>query len=160
MTEKELNVYSKLFDITEQKLSENGKSMQTCRKAFLKTLNISPDEVDLSEMYDVSDDNYRQVLYTVILNRFVGKEEISQRGLGNFESSKEMKEKTLNDALSLTERYQNKTIVSNIPNLNDAEEQRIGLLTGKLRKLKIRIKMLIPRKVKIFLKKIYIKIRG
>ena len=71
MTSKELSIYSKLYDVTEENMSGTGVDMETCKDTFMKVLQVRPEQTDLSMMYDVPADKYVQVMYSLVLKRLV-----------------------------------------------------------------------------------------
>ncbi len=158
MTSKELSIYSKLYDVTEENLSGTGVDMETCKDTFMKVLQVRPEQTDLSMMYDVPTDKYVQVMYSLVLKRLVTEEEVDNWNARHFNSEQEFKDEVMKAVVSFTERNRKKSVISNYVDPSEEVNYSAGKIKKKFRKIIIKIKALIPLKIKVALKKVYLKI--
>ena len=150
-------VYSKLYDVTEGRLLETGDTMKGDKAAFMKSLGVGPDCADLSLLFDVPMDKYLSVLYKIVLNRLVSDEEINDFNARGFDSDEIFKRKALNEVLNSTERNMKGTIIGNYYDTSDVVGHSVGKAKKRAQRLAVKIKGLIPLKVKVALKRAYLK---
>lgn len=158
MTDKELSIYSKLYDITENNLDGTGVEMETCREAFMKVLQVRPEQTDLSMTYDVPRDKYVQVMYSIVLKRLITPEETDNWKARRFASEREYKDEVMKSVISFTERSKKKTVISNYADSSEETSYSVGKIKKKLRKIAGKIKAMIPLKIKVKLKRMYLRI--
>lgn len=158
MTNKELSIYSKLYDVTENNLAGTGVEMGTCKDVFLKTAQVRPEYADLSLMYDVPADEYVQVMYSLILKRLITDEETDSWKARSFKTEQELKEVVGKTVIAFTERNVKKSVIANYVDSSEEASYSMGRVKKILKRITIKIKAIIPLKIKIALKRVYIKL--
>lgn len=70
VTEKEIAVYGKLFDIAAGNMEAAGKKMEIDRDAFLAVVHMNPHKADISRMAHLSKRGMVQALFASMCHRY------------------------------------------------------------------------------------------
>ena len=159
MTNKEKDIYSKLYDITQDNLVKaTGKTMPTFKETFMAAVDLDSSQVDLSPAYDMPTDKYMQVLYYLTYQRWVGQDEEEKYKVENYSSEDEYKGAILKDVFESTERVITKSVVKNYIDYSDSDIKSVGKLKRSIRRFLTKIKAAIPLKYKMAVKKAFLKV--
>ena len=159
MTQKETDTYSQLFDLTEERLVEvGGGKMPTFKETFMNSLDLDPVNTDLSRAYNIPADKYMQVLYFLLFQKWVAKDEEERFKLEDYASEDDYKNAVLKDAYDSTERAIYKKVVSNYVDFSNENVKAVGKVKRKIRRTFTKIKAAIPLKYKMAVKKVFLKI--
>ncbi len=157
MTDKERNIYSQIYDITQENLQKSGLSMSTHKETLMASLNLRPDATDLSLMYDIPRDKYIQALFYLTFKRWPADDETEKMDDGSLDDE-EFKKTALKSVYESTERRIKKSVVYNYVDYTNEYTYSIGKFRRRVRMTMTKIKAKIPLKTKIFLKDIVNKI--
>ena len=110
----DLNVYSKLYDIVETNMQENGLDMLFGKSVYLKTIELKPKDVDILNFIELCNEEFVQAAYIGLLRRIPDKKSIEQwRNRFNDYSKRDFQKKVINSLMSSEEFIFKGVIVKN-----------------------------------------------
>ena len=160
MTVKERDIYSKIYDITEENLQGSGVEMVSYKETLMASLYQEPSFVDLSVMNDIPREKYVQALYYILFGRWVINDEEKSFYEDVNESDKDFKARVLSKTYNSTERMHAKRVVKNYLNYSGEGNLKVGKFKRKLLKIYAGIKAIIPLSVKSKIKNLFFGIKA
>ena len=159
MTQKERDIYSNLFDITEKNLTDSGMQPRPAYKeTLMAALELDPVNTDLSGVYNIPAKKFMQVLYYLLFQKVAAEDEEARFNIEDYSSEDEYRKAVLKDAFESTERAIHKKAVTNYVDFSNADIKTVGKAKRKIRRIITKIKAAIPLKYKMAVKKVFLKI--
>lgn len=120
------NIYSKLYDIIETNMQENGLTMSVGKGAYLKTMEIKPEDVNILNFIELDNEEFVQAAYIGLLRRVPDKKAIEDWKIRSNDYSKRDFQKTVINSLMKSDEFSFKgTIVRNNIYSENAIQQQI-----------------------------------
>lgn len=160
MTDYERDIYSKIYDITEDNLKDSGLDMVTYKDTLMASIDQEPSFVDLSQMNDIPREKYVQALYYIMFGRWVINDEEQSFYSDSNESDKDFKLRMLSKIYNSTERMHGKRVVANYVDYSKDGNLKDGKFKRNLLKVYANIKAKIPLGVKSKIKNLFLGIKA
>ncbi len=121
----DLNVYSKLYDIVETNMRENGLDMSFGKNAYLKTIELKPKDVDILNFIELCNEEFIQAAYIGLLRRIPDKKAVEQWRMRSNELSERDFQKAVINSLMKSEEFLFKGVIvhNNIYSENVIQQQ-------------------------------------
>lgn len=120
------NIYSKLYDIIETNMQENGLTMSVGKDAYLKTMEIKPEDVNILDFIELDNEEFVQAAYISLLRRVPDKKALADWKIRSNDYSKRDFQKTVINSLMKSDEFSFKeTIVRNNIYSENAIQQQI-----------------------------------
>ena len=121
----ELIIYSKLYDIVETNMQENGLDMSFGKNAYLKTIELKPKDVNILNFIELCNEEFVQAAYISLLRRIPDKKAVEQWRMRDNDYSKSDFQKAVINSLMRSEEFLFKGVIvhNNIYSENVIQQQ-------------------------------------
>ena len=127
--------------------------MPTYKDTLMTSLELDPVNIDLSKAYGIPAKEYMQVLYYMLYQKCVARDEEERFRIEDYNSEDEYKSAVLKDAFESTERAIHKKVVFNYMDFSDSNVETVGKFKSKIRRTTTKINAAIPLEQKRAVKK-------
>ncbi len=160
MTDYERDIYSKIYDITEDNLKGSGLDMVTYKETLMASLDQEPSFVDLSVINDIPKERSVQALFYILFGRWVINDEEKTYYTDSNDNDKDFKIKLLSKIYNSTERMHAKRVIANYVDYSGESNLKVGKFKRNLLKFYANIKAKIPLGVKSKIKNLFLGIKA
>ena len=160
MTEKEKEVYSKIYDISLGNLNAYGmENIITNKETLITSLDLKPDATDISTTFDVPREAFVQAVFYTTFTRWAQPDELEKIRDDSL-SDRDYKRAVLRSVYDSTERrIKNKVVYNYIDHTNEYTFT-VGKFKRRVRMTLTKIKAKIPLKWKMAVKGFIYKLLG